>query len=178
MTFKLLWDLAEREGHRAGELPFTVFEPVGLQLDPELIRWDYYPTPLNSITFATTCGDGVHFGFVKLDGLPDGSEPIVMTLPATDYVESNLIVGENLHEFLCLGCQFGYFELEQLVYDREDTLARLERPDPPDAKADYLLSLLRTEFDLKPWTNFGERLDALNAKYLSLLDLNPFEAWD
>jgi hypothetical protein len=39
----------------------------------------------------------------------------------------NVIVGENLRDFLALGSRFGYFALEGLVHEPDETIAALRR---------------------------------------------------
>jgi hypothetical protein len=96
-----------------------------------------------------------------------------MTVPCNGPDETNFIVGENLHEFLCLGCQIGYFGLEQLVYQREETLALLQNPESVSECEEYLLSLLKSEFHLGPWKNVETRLNELSNNYMGLLKTEP-----
>ncbi len=145
-------------------------------------------TPINSFTFAQTGGDGVHFSLVTLEGKVLENSPVVMTVPM-NYGKVNLIVGENLLEFLCLGEQLGYFFLEQLVYNEEETIEWLSHPKefinkeyginpsgafPPDSflEKERLLSILRKEFELKPWNNLKSRLDELQNKFLGMLEFH------
>ena len=83
------------------------FEPAGLLLFAPPRRNCYWCTPVNSITFATTGGDGTHFGWLDIRGLAPDFAPIVMSVPMSD--SPNLLVGANMREFLSLGCKFGYF---------------------------------------------------------------------
>lgn len=111
-----VWGLADREGERRSTRPDLVFDPVGLILIRPLEKWGYDSTPVNSQSFAHTGGDGVHFGLIDLGvGISEDS-PVVMTVPMAANPK-NVILGENLFDFLCLGCESGYFMLEQLSYD-------------------------------------------------------------
>jgi hypothetical protein len=76
----------------------------------------YFPTPNNTTILARTGGDGVHFSVLEISGKIN---PVVMTVPmnfgnsAKDY---NIILGENLNEFMGLGYHNGWFYLEQICY--------------------------------------------------------------
>ena len=96
-----------------------VFEPIGLILEDEPARMDYFCTPVNSVTFGSTGGDGVHFGFLR--SRSNTREPIVMTVPMSDV--QNIVLAENFHEFLQLGYHTGFFSLEQLAYNWDEPFA-------------------------------------------------------
>lgn len=150
-----------------------MFESVGLILVTPR-REEYWCTPTNSVTFATTGGDGVHFGWVDLPGRPIDAAPIVMTVPMAD--TPNLIVGQDVREFLCLGCRYGYFALEGLVHDPDGTLAEIatNQIDPERSDDDVaLLTMLSTEFDLAPWPDPARRLQDLQVRYLPMLEVPP-----
>lgn len=148
----------------------SAFDRVGLILLAPPRHGGYWCTPQNSIAFATTGGDGVHYSWVILPGTPIDCSPIVMTVPMSD--TPNVIVGANLREFLCLGCRFGYFALEQLVYDFDRTVSALENGEL-DAEATNqernLLNRLSTALDLNPWEDPLARLKSLRERYLPLL---------
>lgn len=176
-----------------GEPEIETLDDMGLRLLRPLETWDYDFTPLNCSTFATTVGDGVHFSFLHIDGKVTEESPVVMTVPMMPD-EPNRIVGANLHEFLSLGCVIGYFFLEQLVYDFDETLGYLfhhdkfvahcyaEEPTPEDLRdletQKRLLDLLRQEFDLAPWPHPKKRLRELNKQWLGKLQLRPQEEDD
>jgi hypothetical protein len=172
-TYRRMLALAQRLSRQLRVSPESVFEPVGLILHTPPERWDYFCTPLNSLTFASTGGDGVHFG--RLLGGGGASGPVVMTVPMAD--EKNLVVGESLHEFLCLGVGRGYFYLEQLAYDREAAVAMLSGETDGEAGGAeiYLVDALRAEFGLRPWAGIGDRLRALEQKYAPALEVLDFE---
>jgi hypothetical protein len=140
---------------------------------------------MNSMTFAKTGGDGVHFSLLPLKGEISNPSPVVMTVPM-NYGSENLIVGSDLQDFLCLGCDVGYNFLELLTYSdsKSDAIYWLNHPEEwftsllsdsdNSASIDYkrnLLRILRSEFDLKPWDNIEDNLQSLEDKYLSLLEL-------
>src|SRR5688500_10275155 len=86
------------------------FDPIGLILRVPPAYGGYRCTPTNSLSFATTGGDGTHFSFLRLAERCDDECPIVMTVPMSS--SPNVIVGVNLREFLALGCRRGYFALD------------------------------------------------------------------
>jgi len=152
----------------------ATFDPVGLILHAPPRRAEYWCTPMNTITFAGTGGDGVHYGLLSIDGAVTDFSPVVMTVPMSD--TPNMIVGANLKEFLALGCRFGYFALEQLVYARDATIEELElgRYDPDASAAELaLLAKLSREFALVPWQRPRARLDELKVGYLDKLVVQP-----
>lgn len=174
-NYPRLLKLAERLSSRTRPGPESVFDPIGLRLQLPPERWDYHCTPLNSVTFASTGGDGVHFGFLEVQGC--ASSPVVMTIPLSDI--NNVIIGEGLFEFLCLGVGRGYFALEELAYNREAAAALLngEVDEEMDSDEVRLLHLLRQEFRLEPWPEVEGRLHALEQKYAAAIQLPDFEEW-
>ena len=177
-----LWSIAEIEAKKRGlQFPY-VFEPIGLILIRPVKQEQYESTPKNSMAFATTGGDGVHFSFVKLNGEIVNQSPVVMTVPM-NLGNENLIIGTDFEDFLCLGCEVGFNFLEQLTYydSKADAIHWLSHPDewftshnvdPKDIDNDKkLLKLLRTEFNLHPWDNIEVKLESLENEYSSLLEL-------
>ncbi len=179
-----LWALAERLAQRAGGDPDFVLHPLGLRFDgPHGDRWSYDATPVNSLTFASTGGDGVHFGLLHDTTAASLTAPVVMTVPM-QFDAPNHVVGASLREFLALGCRTGYLHLEQLAYpwDRQDETSRLATGhwdagwegwaelEPSTAPVE-LLAALTEEFDLAPWANVEQRLTELQARYLSMVQL-------
>jgi hypothetical protein len=150
----------------------NALDPIGLiSLTPPR-SYGYWCTPLNSLTFAVTGGDGVHYGLLAVDGKFTDFSPVVMTVPMCD--TPNTIVGAGLEEFLALGCRYGYFALEQLVYNREATLRELElaRYAPEMGQEERaLLTSLSSEFRLEPWANPARRLEELRMEFASAIQL-------
>lgn len=173
-TLQELWSLAGGDPTDAGSDWNDAFAPVGLILLAPPRNYSYWCTPLNSLTFATTGGDGVHYGLLSTDGEFTDSSPVVMTVPMCD--TPNTIVAADLREFLALGCRFGYFGLEQLVYDRHATLQELElaRFDPDASQGErMLLERIASTFKLEPWVAPARRLDELHAMFASAVRLPP-----
>lgn len=153
---------------------------LGLMIDkrPDQSRYPF-ATPANCQTFASTGGNGVHFSFLLLEGKDEQNAPVVVTVPAAGGL--NFIVGDNLHDFLCLGYYRGYFALEQLAYNRDLTMLVYTTGDwtptePRHGSVGYVLSeekrpvldLLISRFDLRPWTD-PKRFQQLQDMYLPLL---------
>jgi len=124
-TLERLWAMADREAERTG--PLFDLGCIGLHLQRPLSNAGYNFTPTNSSTFAGTGGDGVHFGLLHINGEVSDDSPVVMTVPMM-FEEANVVLGENLLEFLRLGCQVGYFDLEQLVYDKQEAIRSIAHP--------------------------------------------------
>jgi hypothetical protein len=146
---------------------------------PPLRNNGYSSTPVNSSMFARTGGDGVHFSFVGADGRWSGESPVVMTCPDAGSPRKNVILGESLTEFLRLGICTGYFGLAQLGQAEDFSkdsfvIGDLSSPEmatwlEPQAVAE--LDSLARRFRLAPWTNVGERLEELQRKWLTKLEL-------
>jgi hypothetical protein len=140
-------------------------EAIGLLLYPELRREGYDATPESALTFARTGGDGVHYSFLTAGRSDPLSWPVVMTVPM-QWDDPNIVVGIDLREFLALGLRIGYFVLEQLAYDRGETIALLDGAlsagtHPP--LFERTLGLIAGEFSIAPWPDHGSRLTELEA---------------
>ena len=117
-------------------------------------------TPRNTVTFACTGGDDVHFGLLRRAGTFGDHSPVVMTVPMADDSpdDTNFVVGSNLHEFLCLGCTHGYFRLETMAYSWFNEFLDELKTEPEDPEA---YSAYRERFALEPWTDVESRLTEL-----------------
>jgi hypothetical protein len=173
-TLLQLWNLAGGDPTDASSDWNVTFDPIGLILFAPPRNEGYWCTPLNSLTFATTGGDSVHYSLLATNDEFTDLSPVVMTIPMCD--TPNMIVGANLEEFLALGCRFGYFALEQLVYKRHATLQELAlaRFDPETGQGErLLLQRIASSFNLVPWTNPESRLAELDMLFTSSLQLPP-----
>ncbi len=86
----------------------------------------------------------------------------------------NLIVGETLHDFLCLGSVHGFFDLEKLADSwRTELFERYANPPSSDDEEAEFKAKFRAEFSLSPWREIEPRLLQLDAKYKPMLQ---FEA--
>ncbi len=174
-SLEKLWMLAQIEADKRCTKPEYVFGEVGLYLKIPPVNQGYYPTPINTSTFAETQGDSVHYGLMRINGNVADSSPVIMTVPCNYGGQTNFVLGENLLDFLRLGCEVGYFSLEQLAYRRDDFIDYLSHPDREECEAgdQELLDVLRQSLSLKPWGSVQERLEQLHEKYHSLLELPP-----
>lgn len=173
-VLRQLWRLAGSDPLDAKNDWNGTFEPVGLILFAPPRNGGYWCTPLSSLSFATTGGDGVHYSLLAVDGGFTDFSPVVMTVPMCD--TPNVIVGGNLREFLGLGCRFGYFSLEQLVYHPERTLAELEAQQfDPEAGAveRALLQKISAYFGVTPWSDPHRRLEELRSHHGRSIVLPP-----
>ncbi|HET9394735.1 MAG TPA: hypothetical protein VFO36_01665 [Nitrospiraceae bacterium] len=173
-ALRQLWALAGSDPLDAKNDWNEAFEPVGLILFAPPRNAGYWCTPVNSLSFATTGGDGVHYSLLATEGGFTDLSPVVMTVPMCD--TPNVIVGGNLKEFLALGCRFGYFSLEQLIYHPERTLAELEAQhfDPelrPVERA--LLQRISAHFSVAPWSHPQHRLEELRSQHSGSIVLPP-----
>ena len=161
-------DAALRRGEDTGE-PELV--DVGLVLHPSVERAPYRSTPRNSLTFASTGGDGVHFGFLLVEDVHIEDSPIVMTVPVS-FKRPNVVVGRDLVDFLALGCRRGFSELEGLAYGwRSEAIARYESVEPARAHHAVPLDALSKEFALQPWKHVEATLARLELAFAARLDV-------
>lgn len=150
-------------GTAVGVSPEVAAEMAGLLLEPVPAKWSYEATPASSITFASTGGDGVHYSVLTDAGRPG---PVVMTVPL-NVDRPNLVVGADLRDFLGLGCHFGYFALEQLVYDVERTVRDIEAAStgPRDHEQAVVLATLTGHLGLRAPTDVHAHLDGLQDRF-------------
>ena len=165
----------------------TTLSDIGLiLLQPPERSWSD-DTPKNGHIFAHTGGDSVHFCLLEIGGRLTDESPVVMVVPCNPDAP-RLIVGDTLRDFLALGSTIGYFSLEQLVYDFDETLGYLFDYDafvrhnylggkPPKqdieglAAERALLAALSREFSLSPWPDTKAKFDALQKKWSSQMEL-------
>lgn len=180
----LLQRLRRFDRELARQFPKAMFPgiwAVGLRLDKKLGRTRYaLDTPLNCRSFADTGGDGVHFSLVVQDGKIRESSLVVMTVPCA---AANIVVGENLFDFLCLGISRGYSALDQLAYEPKIAIDAFTNPKwrptkpwqesvglNPGKHELRILRILRSEFGLQPWRS-KSRLAILQKRYAGALEM-------
>jgi len=147
-----------------------VFDPVGLNFSA-IRKSAYWCDPENSAEFITTGGDGHHYCFLVTDDAVREDSPILLCRP--DYFgEPNVVVGENLHDFLCFGMHCGYFSILNVLAYPDDKAGEWFGDELSDAQR-QLLKLLRDEFDLKPWTNRRQRFKELQERFLPMFKMPP-----
>ena len=147
------------------------FDPIGLNLEGKLENYEYWCTQKNSITFASTGGDGVHFGLLDIGNGITEESPVVMTVPMCD--TPNTVVGSNLVDFLSLGCRQGFFVLEQLIYQFDVMVDELDSglygEEMEEAELDQL-DAISSGFNLSPWTNHKAKLANLRDEFHHHID--------
>lgn len=170
MQFAIEWDPTSR---------LDAFGNVGLALTPNPPDFRYNATPLNSLTFAHTGGDGVHYGLLCLPDEDPSAWPVVMTAP-TNFDNPRVVVGATLHEFLCLGYHVGWFPIEQIRYIGGEgawgDMQRLQNGDPDwqlSDKQTRALNAVKKRFALSPWPNVKRRLYELRRDLLPLVQAPP-----
>lgn len=139
----------------------------------------YRRSPLNSVEFARTGGDGIHYSFLVLDGHWSELSPVVLTDPCGE--TSNVVLGENLTEFLRLGIRRGYFALSYLVDEdgsirapaRIEELEAKEFPEDVEPETAKALRLLADRYGLEPLEGVADRLVELQRRYQPLLRQAP-----
>jgi hypothetical protein len=149
----------------------------------------YRRAPLNSVEFAHTGGDGIHYSFLVLDGYWSELSPVVMTDPC--WGSRNVVVGKDLTEFLRLGIRTGYFALPYAVPDEHGRFQDPEHIEVLEAKefGEWLgpeevevLQKLADHFGLEPLDGVAERLADLQHRYQPLIqhppDRRPGETWE
>ena len=165
---------------------------MGLLLCPKLENRGSWCTPKNSLTFASTGGDGVHFGFIVRDDKIAEDSPVIVTVPGNfEGPEfANHVVADSLRNFLRFGLYRGYFALEQLAYRRDLTLEAYSSPDwqPTedwhysvgyylDQDEQRVRDFLVERFNLTPLSYTVPEFDALQDKYKPLLDYPADDEW-
>jgi len=147
---------------RAIAMAHPAFGDLGLIMpsDPSdaLTRWEYWCTPTNAWTFATTGGNGVHYSLVETEGSVSEQSPVVMTVPMCD--SPNHIVGADLREFLALGLPYGWFGLEQMAYSSSwwEDHADWEREGPMSPERRAVIAELQERLGLVGWEDVPDRL--------------------
>ena len=141
-----------------------------LEVPPKL---EFYPcTPKNSLTFASTGGDGVHFSILDQGNAASFNSPVIMTVPMAMEDDLNTVIAENLDEFLGLGYYVGWFGLEQIVYQNPIDFAYFSKPDPEHEEDEIrFIEFVRDLFETEPVKLTTERLEVLRKSYFHLLDI-------
>jgi hypothetical protein len=180
-----LWTLAQREAAKQEKQtkPDYVFSDIGLELSYPPIRGDsanlYYSTPINCSVFGWTGGDAVHFSLLHINDQFNDLSPVVMTVPMNFGSETNWVMGATLTEFLALGCQYGFWQLEQIAYQRSKYPDPAQRHsaalDAGDEEGKPLYDIIRAEFALEKWGDLTARLDELEQMYHGFIEIPPFE---
>ncbi len=164
------------------------FSALGLILYSRPQHGEYWCTPTNTLAFATTGGEGVHFSFLVENGTVTEKSPVVITIPP-EFDQPNYIGGESLFDFLCLGYHRGYFALETIPSERFfEAYASAKWPLsedkglPPDwdyavgygvnEHQRHLLDFLIAELGLSPWKDLKRKFKRLQKLYMPLLEIS------
>jgi hypothetical protein len=139
---------------------------------------EYWCSPINAGTFASTGGDGHHYSLLAIYGQIRDDSPVLLSRPDYSDMTCNLVAGETLHDFLCLGMLTGYFNF---LYDGfnddehagDDFASSLYQVDglPPEHNeiSREMLRRLASEFKLKPWQADGgarfKRIQGLRTQF-------------
>ncbi|MBD2090063.1 hypothetical protein H6F67_09380 [Microcoleus sp. FACHB-1515] len=171
VNFEQLWAIANREAQPISETFNEAFVSIGLRLEIPTKPKGYYCTPLNVKTFAGTGCDGVHFSFLEMDDRPLSNSPVIMTVPTNFHGQQNVIIGENLYDFLCLGCRAGYSVLEEFSWSNGqlEPIRSNQYADYLDQQQINLIEILNQELSLEPWSSLEDKIISLNSTYLSHL---------
>ena len=177
VTFERLWAIAHQQTRSTAIPAQDAFLSIGLRLDTAQQPWQYYCTPKNVKTFASTGQDGVHYSFLSLASSALSESPVVMTVPM-NFHNQNIVVAENLYEFLCLGCRTGYSNLEVLADESllEDSKAFTALTDDCYGQSLSKLELMRLQvlndaFALTPIASLSNRMRNLQSAYLTQLQM-------
>ena len=172
ITIQQFWEIDDHIKSKWGAKFYNHIDYCGLEPVRPLEHLGYFCTPKNSLTFASTGGEGVHFGF--LDKNKPNESPIVMTVPMSD--THNVIVAEDLKEFFSIGYYVGWFAMEQLVYDQEETIEYFSKPDAEtDENEIRFLELIRDKFQIQHRPLTAARLEELKAKYFDQIEISEPE---
>lgn len=161
---------------------------LGLLLSRELMNGGYWCTPINTLEFGSTGGDGVHFSLVETDGKVSENSPVVMTVPANigEPQVANVIVGRSLLDFVRFGLIRGYFAMEQFVYQRDLTLQAYSSADwQPKEKSHFsvgfavdeaqqkTMHLVASELNITPLTYTPTEFELLQKQFMPMLQFKP-----
>ena len=169
ISLSKLWQLDDLIKERWGRKFYNHIDYCGLIPVRDPGEFNYDCTPKNSLIFASTGGNGVHFGIIN--GANGTKGPIVMTSPMAEV--SNMVIAENLEEFFSIGFHVGWFALEQLAYDRDDTIKYQNQPDPDlNAAQIRFLELVRSHFNLSHSPLSTNKLEWLQNEYFHHLEID------
>ncbi|MBK7304423.1 MAG: hypothetical protein IPP06_16665 [Saprospiraceae bacterium] len=158
------------------EFPTLYFDYAGMIPVDDDGHSRYNCSPLNTTVFARTGGDGVHYSILELS---EKAQPIVMTVPmnfSKSINDYNIIISENLNEFLSIGFYNGWFPIEQLCYDNQWAInfyAKENSEEDYQKNADIIfVKKLRNIFGINHIPLNNDRLKELEDKYFHYLQFN------
>lgn len=135
----------------------------GLDLIDPPERGESDSTPRNTVAFADLGVDAIHVSLVAWRGRVSDASAVVLTVPQGGGrpIEHNFLLGQNLHEFLCLGARAGFSPLGDLAYEWDEAVEELESGQPSRGEQQVALGEFREELQLQPWPDVGKRLREL-----------------
>jgi hypothetical protein len=141
-----------------------------------LANGDYWCTPINTAAFGWTGGDGRHYSLLAIDGVIHEASPVILTRPDYSDYTSNVVAGQNLYDFLCLGRHTGFFNFLYSGFDDAFHAGGQFASHLTDSQRTKL-DLLAAEFALEPWPADGgarfERLQSIKNQ----LQFKPDTGW-
>ena len=97
-----------------------------------------------------------------------------MTVPMAS--ENNVVIAEDLDEFFSIGYHVGWFGLEELVYEFEETIAYFNQPDEElDEDEIRFLELVRDQLQISHVPLTVERLAELKNNHLDTLEIGSLD---
>lgn len=104
---------------------------MGLLLGRQLVTEGYWCTPINSLCFGCTGGDGAHFSFLVTEDAITDHTPIIVTVPdgPGDAPEINIVLACGFEDFVRLGLHCGYFAMSQFAFNTQENLEHYARTD-------------------------------------------------
>lgn len=168
------------EGLDLFHVGLRLFETLG---SPEEDGYDSC-TPTNSRVFGQTGCGGTHFSFLTDTGMVNEQTPVIVTLPSN--LGRSVIVGENFHDFLCLGCLRGFYGIEHIDSSLRRNFNMIDFvPTEEDAgygfetnpEKEAILMYLRTELNLKPWSDVDNHFQDLQTRFEELIQY-PEGLWE
>ena len=152
---------------------FDAVPDLGFELLDTLENFGYHCTPVNSVAFGATGGDGVHLSLVT-SGICRGG--VVLTTPVGDI--SNTVVAASFGEFLRLGYYSFFGWLEELGFDPVSPASLYrEGGSDLDRSGRRLRDRLRETFDLRPIDDIERHFESLKERCLSHLTLPDQDDW-
>lgn len=164
-TPKLLQQLVEWERSFAHEVEY-LGEPTGLFLGLDYSQEGYFCTPVDSIPFARSGGDGIHFALLTDFGLvKDLEEALVIRVSPMDN-ERVRIIANNINDFFAL-----HFYNESLAWNEfqseDQYLGHLQEEQTKDKNSEW--------FDHDRWIyEKGKLLNEVKNKFNILPIEQPF----
>lgn len=151
---------------------------MGLLLNHRFERGGYWCTPINSLSFGSTGGDGAHFSFLILNNEITDNTPVIISVPDNFGCpeNANVVLSRNFVDFVRLGLHCGYFSMAQFAFDAEDALKHYSRTDWEDSGSWFpsdnhrvVAEFIATRLNLKRLAYSSDEFAELQAQFKPLL---------